>query len=430
MTQELESAEGAPVPSQWLLPRGLIVLLGLTGLVVTVAGTKAFSSILGPVFLALMLTVAVHPVPDWLQRKGLPRWLATLTALVAVYTILNTLVFFLIYSVARLGTLLPAYEEQFDQLLTDAKSRLGNLGIGSDQIHNMLSSVDSGTITRVLTGLLEDTLGLLSNLVFLVVLLLFMAIDGSGYSQRMQVLVRSRPDIAGAFMSFSSGTRKYLVVSTVFGAIVAVLDTGLLWALGIPLPILWGVLSFITNYIPNIGFVLGLVPPALLALLDGGVGPMLTVIVLYSVVNVIIQSVIQPKFVGDAVGLSVTLTFLSLVFWSWVLGPLGAILAIPLTLMAKAFLVDIDPSTRWADVLLNESDPTSTTVASETEPGTGVCRCDPDSSLGTGSSVPGDVFGRVEIEDGSVSKRKTPLTGTASLPSTSGKISADKGVNE
>jgi predicted PurR-regulated permease PerM len=130
-----------------------------------------------------------------------------------------------------------------------------------------------------------------------------------------------------------------------------------LWLLAVPFPVLWGLLSFITNYIPNIGFVIGLIPPALLALLDGGVTRMVWVIVLYCVFNVVVQSVIQPKFVGDAVGLSVTVTFLSLVFWSWVLGALGALLAIPLTLLAKALLFDIDPSTRWMDVLISDRAP-------------------------------------------------------------------------
>lgn len=164
-----------------------------------------------------------------------------------------------------------------------------------------------------------------------------------------------RPDIASAFGTFARGTRRYLWVSTVFGLIVAVFDSIALALLSVPLPILWGLLSFITNYIPNIGFVIGLGPPALLALLDGGVTKMLVVIAVYSVINVIIQSVIQPKFVGDAVGLSTTLTFLSLIFWAWAIGPLGAILAVPLTLLAKALLIDIDPATRWADVLLSSS---------------------------------------------------------------------------
>jgi predicted PurR-regulated permease PerM len=145
---------------------------------------------------------------------------------------------------------------------------------------------------------------------------------------------------------------------------VAVIDTLMLWALGIPLPVLWGLLSFITNYIPNIGFVVGLVPPALLGLLEGGPRLMLAVIALYCLVNFVIQSVIQPKIVGDAVGLSASVSFLSLVFWTWVLGPLGALLAIPLSLLTKGLLVDIDPATRWIGALI------SSTGAQE-EPATG-----------------------------------------------------------
>ena len=144
-------------------------------------------------------------------------------------------------------------------------------------------------------------------------------------------------------------------MTTVFGFIVAVLDTIALAILGIPLAITWGLLSFITNYIPNIGFILGVIPPALLGLLTGGPKLMVIVIVVYCVLNVVIQSVIQPRFIGDAVGLSVTVTFVVLFFWAWLLGPLGAILAIPLTLLAKALLVDIDPQAKWADALLRAS---------------------------------------------------------------------------
>ena len=137
-----------------------------------------------------------------------------------------------------------------------------------------------------------------------------------------------------------------------FGLIVAVIDADFLWLVGVPLPLLWGLLAFITNYIPNVGFIIGLVPPAILALLEGGPRLMAIVIVAYSVINFIIQSIIQPKFVSDAVNLSLTLTFLSLVFWAFVIGPLGAVLAIPLTLLAKALLLDVDPSTRWISSLL------------------------------------------------------------------------------
>jgi predicted PurR-regulated permease PerM len=133
--------------------------------------------------------------------------------------------------------------------------------------------------------------------------------------------------------------------------IVAILDTGALWIIGVPLPVLWGLLSFLTNFIPNIGFLIGLVPPALLGLLEGGWSMMLTVIAVYCVLNLVIQSLIQPRFVGDSVGLSMTMTFLALLFWAWLLGPLGALLAIPMTLLFKALLVDVNPSGRWAVAL-------------------------------------------------------------------------------
>ena len=133
-------------------------------------------------------------------------------------------------------------------------------------------------------------------------------------------------------------------------------DTIALAIMGIPLAITWGVLAFVTNYVPNVGFILGVIPPALLGLLTGGPGLMVAVIVVYCVLNLVIQSIIQPRFIGDAVGLSTTLTFVALVFWAWLLGGLGAILAIPLTLLIKALLVDIDPKAAWAHALMRSTE--------------------------------------------------------------------------
>jgi predicted PurR-regulated permease PerM len=118
-------------------------------------------------------------------------------------------------------------------------------------------------------------------------------------------------------------------------------------------PVLWGLLAFITNYIPNIGFIIGVIPPAALGLLTGGWELMVLVIVLYCAVNFVVQSVIQPKFIGDTVGLATTITFLSVVFWTLILGALGALLAVPLTLLAKALLVDADPSMARVQPLLH-----------------------------------------------------------------------------
>jgi predicted PurR-regulated permease PerM len=171
----------------------------------------------------------------------------------------------------------------------------------------------------------------------------------------MASIAADRPQVVEALGHFAWGTRKYLLVTTVFGFIVAVLDSIALAFMGIPLPVTWGLLAFVTNYIPNVGFIIGVVPPALLGLLVGGPQLMLIVIVVYCGINFVVQTLIQPRFTGDAVGLSMTMVFLALVFWAWLLGALGAILAIPLTLLAKAVLVDIDPQAKWADALMRAS---------------------------------------------------------------------------
>ncbi len=336
-----------------LLPRGVILLVGAATAVVTVAGMRAFAGIIGPVALALMLTVAVHPLPDRLRRRGWPGWAAALAGLVVAYLIVLGIAVGLAISTARLATLLPTYQDEFATLVRQIESGLSHVGIQREEVNSALSSISLGRVAEAVGGIVSSFVGLLTGLFFLVTVMLFMGMDAGSFSQRLSEVSSERLAVAQALRGFAQGTRSYLVVSSVFGLIVAVIDTLALWALGVPLPILWGLLSFITNYIPNIGFVIGLIPPALLALLEGGPSLMLWVIVTYSVINVIIQSVIQPKVIGDSVGLSTSVTFLSLVFWAWVIGPLGALLAVPLSLLVKGLLVDIDPQTRWIGPLLS-----------------------------------------------------------------------------
>ena len=156
---------------------------------------------------------------------------------------------------------------------------------------------------------------------------------------------------------FAANTRRFLGVTTIFGFLTGLADTLLLLWLGIPLALLWGLLAAICNYIPYVGFVIGVIPPALLALLIGGWDLMIIVIVAYILLNSLLTSLIQPYFMGNAVGVATTVTLIALVLWGWVLGPLGAILAIPLTLLCKAVLVDADPRAAWVNALIGSAKP-------------------------------------------------------------------------
>jgi predicted PurR-regulated permease PerM len=216
----------------------------------------------------------------------------------------------------------------------------------------VLDQISLASVAELAADILAGLAATFSNLLFLLFVIAFMAIDAAGFASRLSSIRRLRPQVVGALNRFVNGSRRYLAVATVFGLIVAIVDVAFLWLVGVPLALLWGLLAFITNYIPNVGFVIGVIPPALLALLEGGPRLMIIVIVAYSVINFVIQSIIQPKFVSDAVNISMTVTFLSLVFWTFVIGPIGAILAVPLTLLVKALLLDVDPSTRWMSSLL------------------------------------------------------------------------------
>ncbi len=316
------------------LPGGVVLLLALASAVVAVVGLHLAAGLVGPVLLALILAVTVSPLTGWLRRHGAPAWLAVTVSIITVYAALGVVLGAVVVSVSRLVDLLPSYREDLDTRQSEITHALSRFGI---------NKVDTQWIVNTLGGVWD---GLLQT-ILLVTLVLFMAVDAVDMPARLVAAARRRPMVIRALRDFARGTRRYVVVTSIFGLAVATVDTIALWVLGIPLPLLWGLLSFTTNYIPNIGFFIGLVPPALLGLLDGGPGKMLAVVATYCIVNFLIQSVIQPKVVGDAVGLSTTVSFLSVVFWAAVLGPLGALLAVPLSLLAKALIFDADPSTQW-----------------------------------------------------------------------------------
>jgi predicted PurR-regulated permease PerM len=327
------------------------MLLGAGAAVLVLAGIRATAWLIGPMFLALMVVIALYPVQAWLRRHNWPGWLTTLVLVLLVVGVLASLVVVVVVSLAQLAALLPQYAGRADDLRQSLSGSLSSLGAPAGQLDQAVSSISPAKVVALIGTVLAGLSATLTSFLFLLCLMLFFSVDASGIERRLLAVAADRPALETALRSFAHGTRSYLLVTTVFGLIVGVLDGAALAIIGVPLAVLWGVLAFITNYIPNVGFLIGLAPPALLALLTSGVPEMLLVIAIYSVLNFVIQSLIQPHYVGDSVGLAITTTFVALVFWAWLLGPLGALLAIPLTLLVKALLVDIDPAAGWATAL-------------------------------------------------------------------------------
>lgn len=334
------------------IPRALVILLGAAAVVVAVAGLRSVAFLVGPLLLALVIVIAVYPIKTWLERKGWPSWAAIVSLVVVIFGTLLVLTAFLVASVSQLSALLAQNAGKAQQLVQSLTAQLAKLGIEPGQAGATANSANLSRLAAEIGAVLSGLGSVLSGLVFLLALLLFLTAESGGTARRMNMIGSERPHMIDALQSFVHGTRSYLVVTAVFGLIVAVLDSVALAIMGVPLVVLWGVLAFITNFIPNIGFIIGVVPPALVALLTSGWELALWVVVVYCALNMVVQSLIQPRFIGDSVGLSATVTFVALLFWAWVLGPLGALLAIPVTLLIKAVLVDADPRAGWVEALL------------------------------------------------------------------------------
>ncbi len=347
--------QATPVVHGNPLPRALTILLGLAAAVVVILGARELAWLIGPVFLALVIVLLVHPLHTWLRHKKVPEGLALVVLLLAIFGVLVVLGSILVLAVGRLITVLPQYAAEADGLVSSLRDLLVSAGVSRETASSMLAGVSLGAVLQAITPLISGVVGLVANAIFLLSLMLFLGIDATGALGRMAAVNRLRPRLGEAFRIFSANTRRFLGVTTVFAVITGFADTLLLLWLDIPLAVLWGLLAAICNYIPYVGFVIGLIPPALLALLIGDWPLMLTVVVAFILLNSLFTSLIQPYFVGDAVGVSMPVTLVALVFWGWVLGPLGAILAIPLTLLVKAVLVDTDPSAAWATALFGST---------------------------------------------------------------------------
>lgn len=327
---------------------------------IVVAGLRELSFLIGPVFLAAVIVLLVHPLHDRMRRRGVPKTAALLLLLLAIYGVILVIAAIIAFSIARLASILPDYAESARGVFEAMFDRLATLGIDRAQLREAASALDVNRLAGQLTTLLRSVFSFGANVVFLLSLLLFLGIESTGIDSRLRPLLATRPRTGAALLDFAAKTRRFLAITTVFAVLVGVADTLLLLWLDVPLAPLWGLLAAACNYIPYVGFVIGLVPPALLSLFEGDWQQMILVIVAYIVLNSVLTSLIPPYFVGDAVGLSMVVTLVSVIFWAWVLGPLGAVLAVPLTLLVKAVLVDADPRAAWAEAIVGTSGPART----------------------------------------------------------------------
>lgn len=362
-------AASSPQHSAFGTPRFNNVVIGLAGALICLICLREFSSIIAPWFLAINLMITAYPLHTWLVRRGTPSWLSAMVVSLTVFAVLVAMVSGLVWSVSEMIGILPQYSDEFTVLYKQTSDwAVNKLNLDSTAFNRMLASLDPTRFLGAATSLLSGASGMIGLIGVIVAAIVFMAMDTPGLDKRMRLLDQNRSRISVAIGSFARGVRRYWLVTTVFGLIVAVFDGIALAIMGVPLAIVWAIFSFLTNYIPNIGFVIGLIPPALVALFANGWQTAVLVIVMYSVLNFVIQSIIQPRFAGESVGVTPTVSFVSLLLWAAVLGGMGTLLALPMTLLVKSLVIDADPRARWVNALI-ASDPKDAEIPEEDQAG-------------------------------------------------------------
>jgi predicted PurR-regulated permease PerM len=341
------------------------MLLGLAAAWIVIAGMRELAGLVVPVFLALNLMIAVHPLGMLLTRRGVPRVVGALLNTVVVLVALGVFFAAIGWSIMQLVRKLPEYGNQFNDLLQSSLAQLSAWGVEQDQINAWISQLNFSSLLGLLNQTVSSIGAVGGLLAAAVATIIFFGLDASGLPERLALVERAHPKGYHALVEFSESVRTYWIVTTVFGAVVATIDGLALWALGVPLPAVWAVLLFLCNYIPNIGFIFAMIPPTLMALLAQGPWTALAVVVICVVVAMLLQGLVQPRVTGRAVGIAASVSFLSVLFWSWVLGAAGALLSVPMTLLVKEVFVDADADARWLNAFIGDKPETAEESPSE-----------------------------------------------------------------
>lgn len=341
------------------LPRLGMVAIIIGAVALSLGLMQNLSSTIAPLFLGLNLMIAAYPVYTGLKKIKAPSLVAAVVTMLTVFVVLILGIGAVAWSVTQVVTVLTQYSDQFVNLYNQAIGLLAQLGFDQEEMLKSLKSISPSSILDFAGGILSSTSAASGLIAVMIVGIVFMTMDLPSVQERLAIVHRQHPGLTDSISAVASGIRRYWVVTTVFGLIVALINGGVILVLGVSLPLVWVVLTFITNYIPNIGFVIGLVPPALLALVEKGPVTALIVVIAFSVINFILQSLIQPKFTGDAVGITPAVSFVSLLLWTWVFGALGALIALPATLTVKALLIDPDPKLRWLNAFISNDPKTA-----------------------------------------------------------------------
>ena len=347
-------------------------LLAAAAIVIVVFGLKYSSDVLAPIFLAATLAILFTPALWWLEKKGLPPWLALVVMVLALGGFIILLIFILTTSLEQLSLHLPEYAELLHQRIAALGGALGNLGIDLEATLNSMV-VDT---TEVAHSAIDIALGVLSNgvaIVFFLFLLFLMLVESRSVATKFQTRLQEGNNVAIQLGNYTRQIQKQYRIQAMSNLLSAVALTVEFLLFRIEGAFLWGFLAFILGFIPNVGLIIACLPAVAIAFILYGWGTALVILVIGIILNATMDNAVTPRIYGKGLNLPVLLVFTSFLFWSWVFGFVGALLAIPATLLVKALLQGRQ-ETRFLVVLLSgkvesETDGTAEERIVESKPG-------------------------------------------------------------
>ncbi len=357
--------------------RAFRLLIGTAAFVVIVAGMKVASTILVPFFLAVFIAIIVSPLYFYLQRRGVHRVLALLVVVFAVMVVGLGLAQLVGTSIEEFTRSLPQYQKVLKAKSIELIRWAGEKGLTVPE-ESLLQTFDPGAAMKLFGGMLSGLTGVLTNAFLIVITVIFILLEATSFPVKLRTMLKDPEGSMSYFKSFLSDIQHYMAIKTGMSVATGVLVSLWLFILGGSYALLFGLFAFLLNYIPNIGSIIAAVPPILLAIINFGVAKAVVIGMGYLVINISISNFIEPRVMGHGLGLSPLVVFLSLVFWGWVLGVVGMLLAVPLTMTLKIAL-DSNESTRPLAIILGPE-----TIRPSEEENPDVSAEDEDAASGTG----------------------------------------------
>ena len=346
--------------------RGARVFLGLTTFVIVTAGMKAADELILPILTALFLSLLCIPPMRRMERLGLPRPLA-LVAVVGLATLLVLVVLAVIGdSITEFQERLPEYQERLDSRADGLIDWLRRHGV-EIKATELRDSIDSGAILRLVSDTATSLLSALSNLLLVLLTMVFMLLEANTLPNKLRLAMNDPEADLSDFSKAAHKVQEYLAIKATLSLATGALVAILCWACGVDFPLLWALIAFLFNFVPNIGSIIAAVPAVLLTLVQLGPAPAAIVAIGYLAINMVVGNVVEPRWLGRKLGLSTLVVFLSMLFWGWVWGPLGMLLSVPLTVVVK-LLFEHSDDLRWVAVLLGPGDDSDSHLAPDAVP--------------------------------------------------------------